>query len=87
MHFLFTHGLSTASFLFLHILFRRTPTVISIGVLRSGRTDWVCFGDARPFLLSGGPQIHTAEPLFLYFMSSALDPWSIVGGRHSRDIR
>ena len=52
--------------------------------------DWVCFGDARPFLLSGGRQIHTVEPLVLYFTSSALkmvDPRSIVGGRQYRDIR
>jgi hypothetical protein len=50
----------------------------------------VCFGDARPFLLSGGRQIHTAEPLVLYFKLSALkmvDPRSIVGGRQYRDIR
>jgi hypothetical protein len=54
------------------------------------RPDWVCFGDARPFLLYGGRQIHTAEPLILYLTSSAprmVDPWSIVGGRLYRDIR
>jgi len=37
-----------------------------------------------PFLLSGGGQIHTAEPLVLYLTSSApkmVDLRSIVGGR------
>jgi hypothetical protein len=40
-----------------------------------------------PFLLSGGRQIHTAEPLVLYFTSFApkmVDPRSIVGATLSR---
>jgi hypothetical protein len=81
---------TTASFLFLHILFRRTTAVIPLVFRVRERPDWVCFGDARPFLLSGGRQIHTAEPLILYLTSSAprmVDPRSIVGGRLYRDIR
>jgi len=39
---------TTASFLFLHILFRRTTAVISIGVFAFGKDlTGVCFGDAQ----------------------------------------
>ncbi len=86
MHFLLTHGLYPHSifFYFLHILFRRPTTVISIGVLAFGTDPTGCASAMHsPFILSGGRQIHSAEPLVLYFMSSTpkmVDPRSIVGG-------
>jgi len=71
-------------FYFLHILFRRPTTVISIGVLAFGKDPTGCASAMHsPFILSGGCQIHSAEPLVLYFMSSTpkmVDPRSIVGG-------
>jgi len=33
--------------------------------------DWVCFRDAQSLPLSGGRQIHMAEPLVLHFTLSA----------------
>jgi len=79
-----------AIFFILHILFRRTTTVIPLVFrVREGLTGCASVMHS-PFLLSGGPQIRTAEPLVLYFTSSApkmVDPRSIVGGRQYRDIR
>ena len=71
MHFLLTHGHYSIFFISAYSLPSHPPPLFPLVFRVRERLDWVCFGDARPFLLSGGPQTHTAEPLVLYFTSSA----------------
>jgi hypothetical protein len=87
MHFLLTHGHYSIFFI----------SAYSLPSHHRRYFHW-CFAFGKdltgcasvmhsPFLLSGGRQIHTAEPLVLYFTSFApkmVDPRSIVGATLSR---
>jgi len=64
---------TTASFLFLHILFRRTTALIPLVFRVRERLDWVCFGDAHslpyvwrssdPYGRAVGSVFHVVRPL------------------------
>ena len=67
MHFYLRMDTTASSFYFCIFSSVASPPLFPLVFRVWEGPDWVCFGDAHPFLLSRGHQIHTAEPLVSVF--------------------